>query len=249
LPAVSLSAMGGFSKFEWGEPQAALPAGLLETHVQTQQKLEVMLRYWEIWCRIIAQATGHAFCVHCMWLIDGFAGAGLHATHGHPDGAVAGTPVQAFRAAVNTKRRYPSVDVHLRAVDVNKTIAQELERRLVRAPGTAGEKPDWKVYPESFQSAYPKIVDEMRADIRHGHSSGPVNSLHNHRSLWLIDPFGVKDIPHVDLEPLQTLPGAEVIINLDLGGLLRVKGRPPSPSMNTIPTPSWPRSRPPTRGA
>ena len=193
-------------------------------HVQTQQKLEVMLRYWEVWCLIIAQAMGHSFCVHCMWLVDGFAGAGLHATNGHPDGAVAGTPVQAFRAAVNTKRRYPSVDVHLRAVDVNGTYAQELERRLLRAPGAAAEKPNWRVYPSSFQKAYPKILEEMRADLGHTHSSGPTYRLHNHRSLWLVDPFGVKDIPHADLEPLEKLPGAEVIINLDLGGLIRVKG-------------------------
>lgn len=216
--------MGGLGRFELGDAPAETSAGLLETHIQTQQKLEVMLRYWELWCRIIAQAQGLSFCVHCMWLIDGFAGAGLHATNGHPDGAVAGTPVQAFRAAVNTKRRYPNVEVHLRAVDISPTIAQELERRLVRAPGTADEKPDWKVHHESFQKAFPKIVEEMRIDLRHPHSSGPSQRLHNHRSLWLIDPFGVKDIPHADLEPLEKLVGAEVIINLDLGGLLRIKG-------------------------
>src|SRR3990172_3162665 len=54
-------------------------------------------------------------------------------------------------AAVNTKRRHPNADVHLRAVDVNPTIARELERRLIRAPGTADEEPDWKVHHESFQ--------------------------------------------------------------------------------------------------
>jgi hypothetical protein len=81
--------MGVFNQFELGDPAATTPAGLLETHVQTQQKLEVMLRYWEVWCRIIAQAQGFAFCVRCMWLVDGFAGAGLHATSTHPDGAVA----------------------------------------------------------------------------------------------------------------------------------------------------------------
>jgi three-Cys-motif partner protein len=214
----------GFNRLELGDSPAATPAGLLETHVQTQQKLEIMLRYWEDWALIIAQATGHAFCVKFSSLVDGFAGAGLHATNSHPDGAVAGTPVQAFHAAVNIKRRYPGVDVHLRAVDVDKSIAQELERRLMKAPGTADEKPKWRVYADPFQKAYPKIIEEMRADIVHTHSSGPTYRLHDHRSLWLIDPFGVKDIPHADLEPLQNLPGAEVIINLDLGGLLRIKG-------------------------
>ncbi len=216
--------MGRYNQFELGDPPAAPTPGLLELHVQTQQKLEVMLRYWEVWSVIIAQAVGHAFCVRCMWLIDGFAGTGLHATNGHPDGALAGTPVQAFRAAVITKRRYPRVDVHLRAVDVNVTYAQELERRLLRAPGSADEKPDWRVHAESFQKALPKIVEEMRADTGHTHSSGVTYRHHDHRSLWLIDPFGVKDIPHADLEPLERLPGAEVIINLDLGGLVRVKG-------------------------
>ena len=219
-----LEHMGGFHHFELGDPPAATPEGLLETHVQTQQKLEVMLRYWEVWCSIIAQATGHSFCVRSMWLIDGFAGTGLHATSNHPDGAVAGTPVQAFHAAVATKRRHRMVDVHLRAVDVNPKIAQELERRLVRSPGAADEKPDWKVNHESFAKAYPRIFAEMQADIRHPHSTGPSERRHNHRSLWLIDPFGVKDIPHSDLEPLETILGAEVIINLDLGGLIRIKG-------------------------
>lgn len=216
--------MGRYNEFELGNPPAAPTPGLLELHVQTQQKLEVMLRYWDLWSLIIAQAVGHAFCVRSIWLIDGFAGTGLHATNGHPDGALAGTPVQAFRAAVTTKRRHPRIDVHLRAVDVNVTYAQELERRLLRAPGSADEKPDWRVYAESFQKAFPKIVEEMQADTGHTHSSGVTYRHHDHRSLWLIDPFGVKDIPHADLEPLERLPGAEVIINLDLGGLIRVKG-------------------------
>ncbi|HEY5476541.1 MAG TPA: hypothetical protein VIK11_07465 [Tepidiformaceae bacterium] len=50
--------MRGLDQFQLGDPPAPTPAGLLETHVQTQQKLEVMLRYWEVWCTIIAQARG-----------------------------------------------------------------------------------------------------------------------------------------------------------------------------------------------
>lgn len=64
--------MFGFDGLETPDAMpAAVPAGLLETHVQTQQKLEIMLRYWPVWCTIIAQARGLSFCVHCMWLIDG----------------------------------------------------------------------------------------------------------------------------------------------------------------------------------
>jgi three-Cys-motif partner protein len=205
-------------------PAEAPGAGLLETHRQTQQKLEVALRWWPLWCRIIAQAQGFSWCNRSMWLIDCFAGRGLHPSNAHPDGAVAGTPVQAFRAGVMTKARFPGTEVHLRAVDVNGEYAHELERRLVRAPSDAGTSPDWRVYPKTFKAALPEILAEMKADDRHGHGSGPTMRHHDHRSLWLVDPYGVREIPHVDLDPLQHLPGAEVIINFDLGGLLRVKG-------------------------
>jgi three-Cys-motif partner protein len=183
-----------------------------------------MLRYWEVWCLIIAQAGDFAWCNRSLWLIDGFAGNGLHPSNAHPDGYIAGTPVQAFRAAALTRRRFPDLEVHLRAVDKSKPFAQELERRLVRAPGAAATKPEWRVMPETFARALPRILSEIVADRGHTHSSGPTYRDHHHRSLWFVDPRGIEPIPHGVLDPLATLPGAEVIINLDLGGLLRVAG-------------------------
>jgi three-Cys-motif partner protein len=196
--------------------------GLLETHLQTAQKLAIMLRYWEIWCRIVARASGHGFCTDSLWLFDCFAGRGLHPSTRNPDGAIAGTPVQAFFAGVETKKANAGTEVHLRAVEKKHAFAQELERRLIRAPGDAAFRPDWRVLSESFSTAMPKILDEMRWDERHAHSEGPAFRRHDHRSLWLVDPHGVRQIPHKDLEPLQAIVGAEVIINLDLSGLWRV---------------------------
>jgi three-Cys-motif partner protein len=206
------------------DPPGGSATGSLESRVQTQQKLEVMLRYWPVWSVIIAQADGLKWCNRCLWLIDGFAGTGFHRSTAHPDGKVAGTPMQAFRAAVNTKRRFPNAEFHLRAVEANPAFAQELQRRMIAAPGAADTKPDWRVYQTTFRNAFDRVLDDMRADLGHVHASGPTYTHHDHRSLWFIDPFGVKDIPHEDLERLERLAGAEVIINLDLGGLLRVRG-------------------------
>ena len=195
---------------------------LLETHRQTSHKLELMLRYWEVWSRIVARARGYPFCVDSLWLIDCFAGRGLHPSNAHPDGFIPGTPVQAFRAATATHRAVRSSRFHLRAVERNGRVAQELERRLVRLSGAAADKPEWRVLPTAFATAAPEIIAEMAADRGHGHSSGSAYRQHDHRSLWFIDPDGLKDIPHTAVDPLQPLTGAEVIINLDLGGMWRV---------------------------
>jgi hypothetical protein len=76
--------------------------------------------------------------------------------------------------------------------------------------------------PMAFAEATSEIIAEMAADRGHGHSSGSGYRQHDHRSLWFIDPDGLKDIPHTAVDALQTLAGAEVIINLDLGGMWRV---------------------------
>jgi hypothetical protein len=42
---------------------------VVEARHQTQHKLETMDRYWRIWCRILAQASGHEFCYQHVWLV------------------------------------------------------------------------------------------------------------------------------------------------------------------------------------
>jgi hypothetical protein len=52
-------------------------------------------------------------------------------------------------------------------------------------------------------------------------------------SLWFIDPYGVKEIPFQALKPLNELKhGPEVIINLDLGGIWRLKSAAEVPDLN-----------------
>ncbi len=213
--------MGEGSTLWKPDDRSEAPPGLLETHRQTAHKLELMRRYWRLWCRILAQARGNAFCVGSLWLVDGFAGRGLHPANSHPDGAVPGSPIQAFRAAMETRRRYPDVAIYLRAIELNCDRALELERRLVRRNDPAG--PEWRVARRSFEDAVPDVIAEMAADDKHGHTSGGYRR-HDHRSLWFIDPDGLRDIPHLALEPLMSLPGAEVIVNLDMTGMWRVKG-------------------------
>jgi three-Cys-motif partner protein len=158
-----------------------------------------------------------------MWLIDCFAGRGLHPSTDHPDGGVAGTPMQAFFAAVRERRRHPGALVHLRGIEKKTTLALELQRRLVRAPGDAHERPEFRVLPNAFHDALPVVLDEMRADDRHGHSELGGRA-HGHRSLWFVDPYGLTPIPHADLDPIAALTGAEMVVNLDVGGLLRMQG-------------------------
>ena len=195
----------------------------VERRRQTLQKLELMDRYWGAWCTILAQTTGrHHFCPARLWLIDTHAGSGTHQSDTDPDGTVAGTPTRAALVARATQRRFPDVQVAVRATDIRKSIAEELRIALAPYKGTPPAGVDIDVRSIDWVKAVPRIAEEI-AQEGHTHAGKAGSRVHEHRSLWFIDPFGPESIDHA---VIQTLPvGAEVIINLDLMGVVRLAGK------------------------
>jgi three-Cys-motif partner protein len=196
----------------------------VEERRQTQHKLELMERYWGAWCTILAQTQGrHPFCPMRLWLIDTHAGTGEHPSATDPDGRIEGTPALAALAARDTQRRFPGVEVRVRATDINKTIAEQLNAALRPYRGKPPDGVDAKVAAVDWVKAAPWVTKEI-GDEDHPHGGKPVGiGRHDHRSLWFIDPYGPESIDHA---VINALPHAsEVIINLDLMGLLRDMGR------------------------
>jgi len=186
----------------------------VEQRKQTQQKLELMERYWAAYCNILARSVGKGFCNTHLWLIDAMAGRGLHDSALDPDGNRPGTPLQAVLAARDAQRAFPAVTVHVRASDIKKDLARELDARL--APHARDV--DLRVDPMDWVKAAPAIQAEVASGAGHAYAGR-----HDHRSLWFIDPYGWKGI---DRKTISALPiGAEVIINLDLTSLTRHAGR------------------------
>jgi three-Cys-motif partner protein len=195
----------------------------VEERHQTQQKLEVMERYWVAWCTILAQARDFQFCPTRLWLVDTHAGRGLHESSGDPDGQIPGTPLLAVLAARNTQRHYPDVEVRARATDKDPQIAKALDLRLNPYRGDPPAGVDVRVEARDWVDAVGSITAEIAFEgHEHGGRAGR-NQAHSHRSLWFIDPFGVEGIDHSVISRLPV--GAEVIINLDLMGLLRHIGK------------------------
>ena len=196
----------------------------VEERRQTQHKLELMERYWAAWCSILGQTTGkYAFCPSRLWLIDTHAGSGEHASATDPDGRIEGTPALAALAARDAQRRFPSVQVRVRATDSSKSVAEQLRVALAPYRGTPPDGVDIKVGNVDWVKAAPWVATEI-ADEGHAHGGRPGGlGHHEHRSLWFIDPYGVESIEHGVIDRFP--PGSEVIINLDLMGLIRHCGR------------------------
>jgi three-Cys-motif partner protein len=196
----------------------------VEARRQTQHKLELMERYWGAWCTILARTAGrYPFCPTRLWLVDTHAGSGEHASATDPDGKIEGTPALAALAARDTQRRFPGVEVRVRATDKSKSVAQELLAAMRPYRGVPPLGVDIKVGNVDWVKAAPWVAAEV-ADETHPHGGRPVGEeRHDHRSLWFIDPYGVESIEHDVIDKLPS--GSEVIINLDLMGLLRHAGR------------------------
>lgn len=195
----------------------------VEARNQTEHKLELMDRYWGAWCTILAQTLGrYPFCPTHLWLIDTHAGSGVHESSTDPDGEIPGTPLQAAHAALTTQRRFAGVVVHVRASDIRPALAAQLATVLSPWRGDPPKLLDLVVSPEDWVTRVPEIVAEIASDD-HPHGGQVGSSKHDHRSLWLIDPFGLDGIDHMTI---LTLPaGAEVIINLDLMTAIRFIAR------------------------
>lgn len=183
-----------------------------------------MGRYWGAYCTILAQASGRQFCVSRLWLVDCMAGAGLHVSRDHPDGVRPGTPLQAVRAARAAQTRFPGLEVTVHAIDIEPMFVEQLEERLRVYRGRPPAGVRIRLRQADFAARVPAILQEIRESTDHQHSSAAWRGApHQHRSLWFVDPYGVRDIPHASLEPLSPRDRAcEVVINLDVGGLWRV---------------------------
>lgn len=195
----------------------------IEERRQTHHKLELMERYWGAWCAILARARGYPFCPTRLWLVDTHAGTGEHASTTDPDGKIEGTPALAALAARDTQRRFPDVEVRVRATDKSESVAHQLFAAMRPYRGKPPTGVDVEVGNVDWVKAVPWVAREI-ADESHPHGGRPVREgRHEHRSLWFIDPYGVESLDHGVIDSFPR--GSEVIVNLDLMGLLRHAGK------------------------
>ena len=195
---------------------------LAEQRNQTQHKLELMSRYWITWCSILSKVRDQPFCPLALWLVDTHAGKGIHESEGSPDGVVPGTPLQAVLAARATQRAFGDVVVRVRATDIKKRLALELDGHLARYRGDPPALVDVRVNPTDWVEQVPSIVAEIAAaDHDHGGLGG--HRPHNHRSLWFVDPYGIDGIDHAILMRLP--PGSEIVVNFDALTAVRFAAR------------------------
>jgi len=187
----------------------------IESRAQTEHKLEVMRRYYPSYSSIIAQSKSKAIDNRHIWLVDLFAGAGLHRSADHPDGRVLGTALQACAAARDVQRRSQS-QVHVRLVDLDKNYCDRLRPRVdvFRQQGV-----DAVVVESDYAAAITPILREISA-------SGD-----KCLSLWLVDPHGPKILAFNSLLPLLSASGVEIVINLDITGVERMRGFVLSPKV------------------
>lgn len=159
---------------------------------------------------IIAQAVRkrRSFVRH-IYLIDLFAGAGLHLSANHPDGAVAGTALLAARSARRIAQKYKEVEVHVRLVEINENYCEKLANRTstFRNQGI-----DVQVLRGSYENQIPALIEASK--------------FHQGRNffLWFFDPFGIKALDRKFFRPIEAAGlGHEIIINLDVGALFRIR--------------------------
>lgn len=144
-----------------------------------------------------------------IYLVDLFAGAGLHLRASHPDGAVAGTAVLAARSARRIAQKYKEVEVHVRLVDINDDYCEKLARRT---SAFRNQGIDVQVLRGSYENQIAALIE--------------ASNLHQGRNffLWFFDPFGIKALDRKFFNPIEAAgPGHEIIINLDVGALFRIR--------------------------
>lgn len=181
----------------------------VESKPQTEHKLAVMSRYFGTYASIIAQSKNPYIDNSHIWLIDLFAGAGLHKSGEHPDGRVLGTALQACAAARAVQRKYPNSQVHVRLVDLDPDYSSRLHERVARFQ-------DAGVDVEVRKQDYALAIAPILAQIRELGTKC--------LSLWLVDPHGPKILSFDSLKPLLAAKGVEIIINLDITGVERMRG-------------------------
>ena len=165
------------------------------------------------WGSIIAGAHVPGLDNSHLFIIDAFAGGGLHASRDHPDGMRPGTAVLACRAARELQQLH-HIQVHVRLVESNPEYCRTLNR--VSEPFRAADghdRVDVQVLQRHFADT---VVDLFLETEPHGCQF---------RSFWFIDPYGSGGYPRRALDPLDRAScGPEVIINFDTAGVRRQCG-------------------------
>jgi three-Cys-motif partner protein len=185
----------------------------VEEHQQTQQKLDLMRVYWGTWASILASSRNRWVDTRHLFLVDAFAGAGIHASRDHPDGQRYGTALSACDEARKVQRRHPAVQVHVRLIDINQGYCDRLQDRTepFRAAPPGPNQVDVLVIPGAFAD---KLADVLAETDPGGKQ---------YRSLWLLDPYSVDGIPHEAVAELgRPAYGPEVLINLHLAAVWRL---------------------------
>jgi three-Cys-motif partner protein len=185
----------------------------VEDHQQTQQKLDLMRVYWGTWASILASSRAKWFDTSHLFLVDAFAGAGLHGSREHPDGQRFGTALSACDEARKVQRRHPALRVHVRLIDIDRGYCGRLQERTepfrIAPPGP--DRVDVLVIPGPFAEEMAGVLAETDPDGR------------QYRSLWLLDPYSVEGIPHEAVAELERPKyGPEVLVNLHLAAVWRL---------------------------
>jgi three-Cys-motif partner protein len=187
----------------------------IEAHAQTQHKLDVMRRSFGQYPSVLIEASKRHKNVVAddIWIVDAFAGAGLHLSADHPDGSVPGTALQACYQARRVQRKYPNARIHVRLIDSNEAFCAKLVERTAKfRAGSGSDNLDVQIVPG-------EVADRLEGIARETRRIGGYNF-----SLWFFDPYGVKAIPKAMFAPLLKIGyGPEIVINLDVSGLFRIR--------------------------
>ncbi len=184
----------------------------IEAHHQTAHKLDVSNRYMGSYLSIIALARRRAgVSTAHIWIVDAFAGAGLHLSANHPQGVIPGTALQATFAANQVQRKHPHMRVHVRLIELNPGYCERLRERVQRfADASGNERVDVQVVEGSFETRSLEVLDEIRQTGGGQHA------------LWFIDPYNLVPIEKRTLDPIVRARNSEMIVNLDSGALNRM---------------------------
>jgi three-Cys-motif partner protein len=194
------------------DPEHPDERNVLESSAQTEHKLEIMRRYFPKYAATIANSR--TINNRHVWLVDLFAGAGLHRSANHPHGQRDGTALLACIHAWKVQRRFPESRLHVRLVDMNRGFCDRLEERtrwFRELPDD--EQIDLRIMCMDFAVAIPIIASDVRLtgdDVR---------------SLWFIDPYEPTPLRYDALLPIIALSHSEIIINFDVTGVVRMRGQ------------------------
>jgi three-Cys-motif partner protein len=198
---------------------------IVELHLQTLHKLEVIRRYYGQYASIIAQAgKAKKLDASHIYIVDAMSGAGAHLSSEDPDNEVPGTAVQACIEARNVQRSFPETHVHVRLIDLEAGFTERLEPRIAEYRDAASfpERVDVTVEAVDFATRIGPILAETRRGPRH------------YCSLWFLDPFAF-EVPHTALEDLSRVrQGVEIIVNLNVGAVQRCIRAAQSPNTDPI---------------